>query len=433
MSRQYEIRDPVHGFIALNEWEWEIINHPVFQRLRRIRQLGLTDMVYPGAVHTRFEHSLGVMHVATRMFDSLVARERDFLTSEDMGFHDEGLKRERAIVRLAALLHDCGHAPFSHVAEDLMPVNGRTNRRYKHEDFSAAIIRVTLKDVIENHRHNDRNYRIKADEVAQLIDGDKALSLGRRGLWKSLISSQLDADRADYLLRDSHHAGVAYGRYDLDRVIVTLRLGISPEPETPVVVLDKSGIHAAEALILARYMMFTQVYFQKTRRIYDLHLQEAMRVVFGERAFPSPESEKELQDYLDWDDWKVAGLIRAGKGGDAGDKILSRCHDRMVFETAENPSVDEMEHYEDRRQRLEREIPETRDDCAETQWYKVEAGIGILENESKGKSFVDLSNMSGVVKGLLGCNQHRLYVPHERRETAREILGNVKQMAKETA
>jgi HD superfamily phosphohydrolase len=85
MAKQYEIRDPIHGFVTLNEWERDIINLPAFQRLRRIRQLSLTDMVYPGAMHTRFEHSLGVMHVVTRMFDSLVTRERDFLKSESKG------------------------------------------------------------------------------------------------------------------------------------------------------------------------------------------------------------------------------------------------------------------------------------------------------------------------------------------------------------
>jgi len=133
MAKLYEIRDPIHGFVTLSEWEWDIINHSAFQRLRRIRQLSMTDMVYPGAMHTRFEHSLGVMYVATRMFDSLVEREGEFLKGESLGFTDEGLRRDRVIVRLAALLHDCGHAPFSHAAENLMPENTQAGR------FSIAI------------------------------------------------------------------------------------------------------------------------------------------------------------------------------------------------------------------------------------------------------------------------------------------------------
>ncbi|KMQ49606.1 phosphohydrolase [Chitinispirillum alkaliphilum] len=117
-----EIRDPVHGFISLSSWERDIINHPVFQRLRRIRQLGLTDMVYPGAMHTRFEHSLGVMHVATLMFDAVTAKSKKILFDE-LDYNEDGLGRDRQILRLSALLHDVGHSPFSHAGEELMPLN----------------------------------------------------------------------------------------------------------------------------------------------------------------------------------------------------------------------------------------------------------------------------------------------------------------------
>ena len=119
MGKTYEIRDPIHGFVTLNEWEKDIIDHPVFQRLRRIRQLSMTDMVYPGAMHTRFEHSLGVMHVATRMFDHIRDRRLEFLKTE-LSFTEGGLEKDRVLVRLSSLLHDVGHAPFSHAAEGLM-------------------------------------------------------------------------------------------------------------------------------------------------------------------------------------------------------------------------------------------------------------------------------------------------------------------------
>jgi HD superfamily phosphohydrolase len=421
MAKQYEIRDPIHGFVTLNEWERDIINLPAFQRLRRIRQLSLTDMVYPGAMHTRFEHSLGVMHVVTRMFDSLVTRERDFLKSESVGFNDEGLKRDRSIVRLAALLHDCGHAPFSHAAEDLMPENPTTKKKYKHEGFSTAIIRTVFKDIIEEHKEN-QNHGIKAEDVAQLIDEERTVSLGRRALWKSLISSQLDADRSDYLLRDSYHAGVAYGHYDLDRLIVTLRVGLSEATETPLVAIDKSGIHVAEALIIARYMMFTQVYFQKTRRIYDLHLQEAMRNIFKGGKFPVPDSKEALDAYLDWDDWRVMGCLKDKEGKEAGRKLLERDHDRMVLETSENPSREEIAEFESKKKSLIEKIPESIVDCASAKWYKTEANeIGIFEDE-KTKRFVELSKRSNVVKGLMSCGQMRLYVPNERRAEAKATI-----------
>ena len=107
----YYVRDPIHGFIELNEWEKVIINRPEFQRLRRIKQLSLSDMVYPATTHTRFEHSLGVMHVATQMFDNIAQRDKGFLERE-LGYDDPALSRQRILIRFASLLHDIGHAPF---------------------------------------------------------------------------------------------------------------------------------------------------------------------------------------------------------------------------------------------------------------------------------------------------------------------------------
>jgi HD superfamily phosphohydrolase len=107
--------------IKLTDWEWRIIARPAFQRLRRIRQLAWTDYVFPGAMHTRFEHSLGVMHMASMLYDGIVERSREILKS-DLGYDDVGLKRHRTLVRLAALLHDVGHSPFSHAGEELFPV-----------------------------------------------------------------------------------------------------------------------------------------------------------------------------------------------------------------------------------------------------------------------------------------------------------------------
>ena len=118
--RIYEIRCPVHGFVAFNDWERQIISHPAFQRLRRIRQLAWTDQVYPGAMHTRFEHSLGVMHTANLLYDSIVRNAKEVLSSE-LGYDDAGFRRNRQLVRLGALLHDVGHSPFSHASEELFP------------------------------------------------------------------------------------------------------------------------------------------------------------------------------------------------------------------------------------------------------------------------------------------------------------------------
>lgn len=214
----YEVRCPVHGFVPISDWEREIINQPAFQRLRRIRQLAWTDQVYPGALHSRFEHSLGVMHLATMLYDSIVKRSEGIL-SEFLGYDSAGFQRDRTLVRLAALLHDVGHSPFSHAAEDLVPIQPNSEERYDHEQYSAAIIRQLLRDAIENHPLNG-NYEFTAHDVAALIEGSSTSA--RRVFWREIITGQMDADRMDYLLRDSLHCGVDYGKYDWRRLLNTV-------------------------------------------------------------------------------------------------------------------------------------------------------------------------------------------------------------------
>ncbi|MDE2839804.1 MAG: HD domain-containing protein [Chloroflexota bacterium] len=432
MAEPFEIRDPIHGFIELDEWERDIVNHPVFQRLRRIRQLGLTDMVYPGATHSRFEHSLGVMHVATKMFDAIVGRRRGFLV--DTYNYDEegaGLAKDRRIVRLAALLHDVGHAPFSHSGEDLMPEVGK-GRRYKHENYSAKLVADLMTDVIEKHPLN-QNYDITAQDVADFIEGKPADSLegkssaGRRLFWRNLVSGQLDADRADYLLRDSHHIGVAYGHYDLERLLTTLTAVEDPETGSPTLAIEEGGLHAAEGLIIARYMMFTQVYFHHTRRIYDHHLVEAMRSLLAQSKgmFPSPIDKEGLEEYLKWDDWRVVGRLAAGNGGTHGEIILNRRHDRRVYETPEFPGRDDLQRLEAARKALgERVIFEDR---AQNSWYTIDStDIPIVRKAKLDQEVVArLSERSTVVSGLRAVNRRRIYVPIGQSEECRRIVAQM--------
>ena len=423
----YEIRDPIHGFIVLNDWERELIGHPAFQRLRRIRQLGWTDVVYPGAMHTRFEHSLGVMHVATRMFDEIQTRRRPLLESE-LQYTEAGLERDRVLVRLAALLHDVGHAPFSHAAEALMTKSSDTQKPYRHEDYSAAIVTHLMRDVIEGHPLN-QNYQIKAEDIADFLKGSPRL--GRSLLWRSLISSQLDADRADYLLRDSYHIGVEYGRYDLNRLLVTMTVTVDSEG-APVLAVEDGGMHAAEGLILARYMMFTQVYFHHTRRAYDQHLADAMRQLLAARqsnnkspacaVFPPPTGLENVQQYVDWTDWRVLGMVDDGMAGDHGIILKQRRHHRMVYQTPEAPQQADLDLVVQISDALGESIGFI--DKAESSWYRFgSTDIPILMSPGSAReNLTCLSELSSVVRGLKAVSQRRIYVPYDRKDEARKTV-----------
>lgn len=407
MAKTYEIRDPIYGFISLDDWERGIVDTPAFQRLRRIRQLAGTNMVYPAANHTRFEHSLGVMHVATQMYNAIVDRAREYLHRE-LGYDDAGMARWRKLVRIAGLLHDVGQGPFSHATEDLFPENPRTRKPYRHEDYSAAIIRHLLRVAVEDHPVNQQNYRITAEEVAGFLEGDPAL--GTNLLWRGLIVGQLDADRADYLLRDSHHIGVRYGVYDLNRLLVTLTVVPDPVSGTPVIAVEDGGMHVAEALIIARYQMFTQVYFQHTRRAYDYHITEILKELLPGGKFPPPTDEASLLEFLAWDDWKVVGLINEGKAGEHGEVFMARYHDTCVHATSEIPTESELSDLEKVCAQLSDLI--TFIDEAERAWYKSgkEDILIVLRPGQPDQEVVPLSILSNVVQNLKPVRQRRVYV-----------------------
>lgn len=224
------IYDEIYGYIPLTEVELEIVDHPLFQRLSNIRQLGTAYRVFPGAQHTRFSHSLGVMHIMDKMINSKNLTDR--ITLED-----------KQKLRIAALVHDIGHYPLSHVVETVMTEHNARKER-KHEKLGEYIVKKSsIADVFKNHE-------IEPDEVAQIFTGESP-----EPLFNQLISSGLDADRIDYLLRDSVHTGVAYGRFDLNRLIHTLSLDKNEQ-----LCVEKSGIHAVEGYVIGRYLMWATVY-----------------------------------------------------------------------------------------------------------------------------------------------------------------------------
>lgn len=236
----------------------------------------------------------------------------------------------------------------------------------------------------------------------------------------------------DYMLRDSHHAGVSYGRYDLNRIIATVKFVRKLESDDEYTVgIAGDGIHAAEGLIIARYMMFTQVYFHKTRVIYDYHLIEALKEILKDHggSFPSLDSGESVQKYLKWDDWRVFGEL-AKLDTEHGAVLRERKHYRLVEETPEVPSLGDRAWIENLRDELEKNGMRVVQRDAEKSWYKFDnPGDEILvENEygPVGKKVIPLSHRSSVVKGLPPVRQSRLYVKNDQRKKAEKIAQAIK-------
>lgn len=436
-----EIRCPVHGFVGLTDLERKIIDHPAFQRLRRIKQLGWTDYTYPGASHTRFEHSLGVMHIAARLFEAVVASSETIL-KETYGYTEAGLSRDWQIVRLAALLHDVGHAPFSHATEHLLPMKApehyslfpgeKPAEQFSHEDYSVAIIQTIFADLIEQHPSNRRNAKITASEATALI-AKRAPGDGTSLFWKDIISGQLDADRMDYLLRDSLHAGVSYGKYDLDRIVACVCAIRRPieESEEPKIAITKGGAYAAEALIVARYWMHKQVYFHKTRLACDHHVKNAVRCILleGKPAeenlayYPRPDSPEQLTEFLKWDDHKVMGLLVDGHGGEHGQRLMERNHYRLVCELVESDSTaKELSDSAKRNAAIVESLEPLVKHVTQpkTLWYKTKANDLILVEDKSKEQIGFLSDHSVLMRSINYGSVQFVYADKTDAKTARE-------------
>ncbi|HEY4002358.1 MAG TPA: HD domain-containing protein [Candidatus Xenobia bacterium] len=246
MVRERVFRDPVHGNIRIEDPAiLAVIDAPEFQRLRRIRQLGMCFNTYHGAEHSRFQHSIGAMWIMHRILASWA----------DRGYLEVTREKRRAAC-LAALLHDLGHGPFSHALE-------HTFSHYRHEDLGRDLLVRRLAPMLEA-------LDVDVTTVVGLIMGTT-----QDTFLHELISSQLDVDRMDYLMRDSLYAGVKYGMFDLERVIATL-LPLH-DGDRVVTAIDPKGVHAVEEYIFCRYFMYWQVYFHKTTRASEVLLRLVLR------------------------------------------------------------------------------------------------------------------------------------------------------------
>ncbi|MEA3204018.1 MAG: uncharacterized protein QOI63_1698, partial [Thermoplasmata archaeon] len=277
------VRDPIHGSIRLDDWALPLVDAPAVQRLRRIHQLGTAHLVYPGAHHRRFEHSLGAHHLAGRFAAALGLEEWEAKT-----------------VRAACLLHDVGHGPFSHAFEELVKEEKR-----RHEQASMDLVGWgPLADLL-------RHAGLDPLAVAEAIGG--------KGHLAPIVSGSLDADRTDYLLRDAHYTGFR-SAVDPDRLIEVLRPG-----EGHTVVLDESGLIAAEAILTTRFLMYPAVYLHHTVRASEAMLQAAVRAHLAASGQRLQDLERETDDGL-------LHLLRAG-GGEAA-ALVARLDDRRLHKRA---------------------------------------------------------------------------------------------------
>lgn len=303
------IRDPIHGYIELDDVALSLVDVPAMQRLRRIKQLGLTGLVYPGANHTRFEHSLGTYHLANLLADQLDSKD------------------EQLELRVAALLHDIGHGPLSHVTENVI----KRYIRKSHEDVSS-ILRESFSEIFEDHS-------LAISRVARHIKGETGIG--------AALNSEIDVDRMDYLVRDAHYTGVPLS-VDLVRLIHEMRF------MNGKLVINSGGVRAAESLLLSRFLMHPAVYYHHVTRIAESMCVRAIECMvedmvddgFDARMLPV------------MDDQDLFAQMRSYSGYPS--EIAQRLRDRRLFKRAIYVGFDAVSEnvlrYRDNTRRIEAEL-----------------------------------------------------------------------------
>jgi len=298
-----QIKDPVHGYVYITEAEKQLIDSYPFQRLHRLRQLAGSEFVYSGANHTRFEHSIGVMYLAGKLTEN--QNISPLLSAEEI-----------QIVRMASLLHDVGHGPFSHVFEHLLvKFLNKT-----HEDMTRWIIQKSeLHDIISRLGYD-------ADAVAKLAVGE----LRRRGkaFLDQVIQSTVDVDKLDFVVRDTYHTGAKYGYVDVFRLIHMLDvLGEN-------LAVDVGALSALESFVLARLESFRSIYFHRVGRAAQIMLATAMEKAKDELGlveFDSPEDYLALNDYTVWTKLKECEKSRGIMENLERRRLLKCAYDRTFY------------------------------------------------------------------------------------------------------
>jgi uncharacterized protein len=275
-----EITDPIHKYIRITDIEKKLIDTEVFQRLRKIRQLAGAHLVYPSAQHTRFEHSLGVMHLAGLAAETLL--DKGYITN----------KEDVESLRIAALLHDIGHGPFSHLFEEVLSEN--ESKKINHEIIGKKIIKETIiLDILGKYGYD-------GDYVCKLSFGES-----QKMFYNEIIAGSLSADIMDYLPRDSFFTGAEYGKVDYYRLISSFEVLSNGH-----LGINKSAINSLESMLISRYQMFKAVYFHKTVRAGEVMLLHSLMSADKQLNF----SNFCIEEYLAYTDEKTIDIICSLKG-----------------------------------------------------------------------------------------------------------------------
>jgi HD superfamily phosphohydrolase len=305
-----EIRDPIHGSIHIDDSEIPIIEHPFFQRLRNIKQLGFSEYSFPGATHTRYIHSIGVMHVSTIVFDKLFSKT------------DNELLRLRQTLKMACLLHDIGHAPLSHSTEIVMPQVSRLKlpKRFQidnpelqatHEDYTIKAIADS--SFTDSFKQIEDKFGVNANAIAELVIGHTTdpdyftiNGVNYFPILHQLVSSEIDCDRMDYLLRDSYFCGVSYGQYDLDWL--TDNIVKCPINNRIHLGISDKALSTFDDFLLSRFHMFLMVYFHYRAVCLEQMLLRYFKTQQHEYEIPA-----DIEEYQQHDDHYLSKILRTSK------------------------------------------------------------------------------------------------------------------------
>ena len=411
MKKNYsDIIDPIHDFIRVYDHELSIIDNPIFQRLRRIRQLSGAHLTYPAAQHTRFEHSLGVMHIASQAGNAL--NEKEILKSDDI-----------EILRLSGLLHDIGHGPFSHLFEEIIQ-----ERKISHEDFGKEIIlKSEIGDILSKNGYDKKL-------VTKIAFGDSKFQY-----LNEIVSGALSADMMDYLLRDGYFTGAEHAKIDHKRITQSL------DVHKKKLALERSALYSFESMMHSRYQMFKAVYFHKTVRAAEVMLLEALRLSDDEFGFTT----FNLDEFVNLTDEYVLSTLISSKSTklrrarqfaqDYQDRKLLKCVFERILTSQSNLK-------KTRTDELRTEISK-KSKVQENEIFvdsSVTPSIPLAPSKNESKSIILISNENGkssanempiskipVVSAISGfMNILRIYTHDKNRKkveiAAKSILGDLK-------